>query len=175
MSWKIVIERGNLGFSAAHFITMHGGCEPLHGHNYGVQVEVSGSLTPDSFVFDFITLKNIVRSLCKEWDHCVLLPLHNPHLRLVERQDAWEVEYDARNHYVLPKVAVMMLEVDNVTTERLAELLARRIAVALRNHGDASALEHITVGIQETEMQTAFYALDVREVSGDFATVDQKS
>ena len=44
-SWKILIERGNLGFSAAHFITMEGRCEPLHGHNYGVRVEVSGGLT----------------------------------------------------------------------------------------------------------------------------------
>ncbi|WIG61974.1 MAG: 6-pyruvoyl tetrahydropterin synthase family protein [Ktedonobacterales bacterium] len=170
-----MIERGNLGFSAAHFITMHGGCEPLHGHNYGVQVEISGALTADSFIFDFITLKNIVRSLCKEWDHCVLLPLHNPHLRLVERQDAWEVEYDARNHYVLAKVAVTMLEVDNVTTERLAELLARRIAVALRSHEDTGMVKRITVGIQETEMQTAFFSLDFREASGDLAKMDQKT
>jgi hypothetical protein len=33
-SWKILIERGNLEFSAAHFITFEGECEPLHGHNW---------------------------------------------------------------------------------------------------------------------------------------------
>src|SRR5262249_46220075 len=93
MSWKILIERGNLGFSAAHFITFEGQCEALHGHNSGVRVEVVGTLTADSYVLDFVALKNIVRALCKEWDHHFLLPLQSPHLRLTERKDAWELEY----------------------------------------------------------------------------------
>src|SRR5215470_16744925 len=93
MSWKIQIERGNLGFSAAHFITFEGQCEPLHGHNYGVRVEVVGTLTQDSYVLDFVALKNIVRALGKEWDHRFLLPLHSPHLHIAEQEDAWEMEY----------------------------------------------------------------------------------
>src|SRR5258706_3851508 len=59
MSWRILIERGNLEFSAAHFITFSGKCEPLHGHNYGVRVEAEGALTTDSYVFDFVVLKDI--------------------------------------------------------------------------------------------------------------------
>src|SRR5579859_2816774 len=69
MSWKILIERGNLEFAAAHFITFEGECEPLHGHNYGVRVEAAGPLTSDSYVLDFVVLKDIVRALCREWDH----------------------------------------------------------------------------------------------------------
>ena len=91
MSWKILIERGNLGFSSAHFITFEGQCEPLHGHNYGVRVEAVGTLTQDSYVLDFVALKNIVRALSKEWDHRFLLPLHSPHLRIAEQEDAWGV------------------------------------------------------------------------------------
>src|SRR5579859_232130 len=74
VSWKILIERGNLGFSAAHFITYDHVCEPLHGHNYGVRVEAEGALTADSYVLDFVALKNIVRTLCKDWDHRFLMP-----------------------------------------------------------------------------------------------------
>jgi 6-pyruvoyltetrahydropterin/6-carboxytetrahydropterin synthase len=164
MSWKILIERGNLGFSAAHFITYEGRCEPLHGHNYGVRVEASGTLTSDSLVIDFIALKQVVRELCKALDHRVLLALKSPHLRIAERHDAWEVEFDPANRYVLPRRAVAPLPIDNATTERLAELLAWRIGRALRERGMDSTLERLTVGVEETEMQTAFYTLDARDL-----------
>ncbi len=161
MSWKILIERGNLGFSAAHFITFEGECEPLHGHNYGVRVEAAGELTSDSYVFDFVVLKNIVRALCKDWDHRFLLPLHNPRLQVTERDDVWELTYDVDTRYVLPKSSVVPLAVDNATAERLAQLLAERIVATLRERGIGSTLTRLTVGIEETEMQTAFYTLDL--------------
>src|SRR5262245_53297869 len=173
MSWKILIERGNLGFSAAHFITFAGQCEPLHGHNYGVRVEVCGSLTSDSYVLDFVALKNIVRALCKEWDHRFLLPLQNAHLRLAEQQDAWELEYvpaagdpqasGERIFYRMPRSAVVALPVDNATAERLAEQLTQRIAEQLHARSLDGNLTSITVGIEETEMQTAFYTLTYGE------------
>lgn len=159
MSWKILIERGNLEFSAAHFITFEGECEPLHGHNYGVRVEAEGELTSDSYVFNFVVLKNIVRALIKEWDHRFLLPLNNPHLRITERDDVWEIEYDPHTRYSMPKSAAVALQADNATAERLAELLAGRIVEALASRGAGQTLERLTVGIEETQMQTAFYTL----------------
>lgn len=161
MAWKILIERGNLGFSAAHFITFEGTCEPLHGHNYGVRVEAAGDLTADSYVFDFVVLKNIVRTLCKEWDHRFLLPLRNPHLSVAEQDTAWEITYNAEASYRLPKSSVVALDVDNATAERLAETLASRIVGVLRERGIGDSLRTLTVGIEETEMQTAFYTLDL--------------
>jgi 6-pyruvoyltetrahydropterin/6-carboxytetrahydropterin synthase len=159
MTWSIVIERGNLGFSAAHFITYEGRCEPLHGHNYGVRVEAAGSLTADSLVVDFIAFKDVVRELCKAWDHRFLLPLQNRHLKVAERGDSWEITFDATTRYVLPAASVVALPIDNATTERLAELLAYRIAEALRAQGMDDTLTRLTVGVEETEMQTAFYTL----------------
>ncbi|GAC1692800.1 MAG: hypothetical protein PVS3B1_31520 [Ktedonobacteraceae bacterium] len=41
---KVKVEGGYLNFSSAHFITYSGKCERLHGHNYGVLVEVEGEL-----------------------------------------------------------------------------------------------------------------------------------
>lgn len=166
MSWKILIERGNLEFSAAHFITFEGQCEPLHGHNYGVRVEASGELTPDSYVIDFVVLKNIVRGLIKEWDHRFLLPLNSSHMHITEHEDAWELEYDTHNHYVLAKLSVVPLPVDNATAERLAEQLALRIVAALSERGVSHTLERLTVGIEETQMQTAFYTLDLHRAGG---------
>jgi 6-pyruvoyltetrahydropterin/6-carboxytetrahydropterin synthase len=178
MSWKILIERGNLGFAAAHFITFEGECEPLHGHNYGVRVEATGPLTADSYVLDFVALKDIVRSLCKQWDHRFLLPLHNPHLRISDHTDTWEIEYtgalstipdgpDTPIRYLLPKWTVVPIPVDNATAERLAELLATRIVHELRRRGIGQTVERLMVGIEETEMQTAFYSLDPRDVPSE--------
>jgi 6-pyruvoyltetrahydropterin/6-carboxytetrahydropterin synthase len=176
MSWKVLIERGNLGFSAAHFITFEGQCEPLHGHNYGVRVEVEGTLTADHFVLDFVVLKNIVRALCKDWDHRFLLPLENPHLRLTEHENAWEVVYDGPlthgattsdgiTRYLLPKASVVALPIANATAELLAEQLARRIVDRLREQGKLEHLERIQVGVAETEMQVAFFTLDLQSHS----------
>jgi 6-pyruvoyltetrahydropterin/6-carboxytetrahydropterin synthase len=176
MTWKVLVEHGNLEFSSAHFITFAGECEPLHGHNYGVRVEAEGPLTPDSFVLDFTILKEIARTLAKEWDHRFLLPLRNPHLRIAEQDDAWEVEFigataadfleaTGRIRYVLPKWSVVALPIDNATAERLAELFAQRIAARLRERGVSQQLTLLTVGISETGMQTAFYTLDLRELA----------
>lgn len=174
MAWKILIERGNLEFSAAHFITFEGECEPLHGHNYGVRVEAEGPLTADSYVFDFLVMKDVVRSLIKRWDHRFLLPLHNPHLRLTEHDDAWELEFAGAEaaeflklsgpiRYTMPKWAVVPLPIDNATAERLAEQLALSIAEQFHERGVGGHLERLVVGVEETQMQTAFYTLDLRE------------
>ncbi|HEX9038880.1 MAG TPA: 6-pyruvoyl tetrahydropterin synthase family protein [Ktedonobacterales bacterium] len=174
MSWKILIERSNLTFSAAHFITFEGECEPLHGHNYGVRVEATGPLTADSYVLDFVVLKDVVRALCRDWDHRFLLPLRNPFLRVAERGDDWEIEYTGELEklpnppasairYVMPRWTVVPLPVDNVTAERLAERLAQGIVDELRRRGVGEALSSLTVGISETEAQTAFYTLSLGE------------
>jgi 6-pyruvoyltetrahydropterin/6-carboxytetrahydropterin synthase len=172
MSWKILIERSNLNFSAAHFITFAGECEPLHGHNYGVRVEAMGPLTADSYVLDFVVLKDIVRALCRQWDHRFLMPLHNPYLRVTRHRADWEIEYTgdvaqlpnaptAPIRYLMPAWSVVALDADNATAERLAELMARGIADELRRRGEGGALASLTVGIAETEAQTAFYTLDL--------------
>jgi 6-pyruvoyltetrahydropterin/6-carboxytetrahydropterin synthase len=167
VSWKILIEHGNLGFSSAHFVTLDGSCEPLHGHNYGVRVEAEGGLTADSFVFDFVTFKDIVRGLCKEWDHRFLMPLCNPHLTITETvSDEWEIRVDERTRFVLPRSSVVPLPIDNATAERLAEQLARRIVQALAQRGVGDNLTRLTVGIEETEMQAAFFTLDLPVLAG---------
>ena len=161
MTWKVLIERGNLGFSAAHFITFDDQtAEPLHGHNYGVRVEVVGALTAHSYVLDFVALKTITREICKELDHQFLLPRQSKHLKITERPDEWEIQF-ADQRYLLPRTSVVVLPVDNATAERLAEYLAGRISERLRAQ-QVTNLATITVGVEETEMQTAFYTLDLR-------------
>ena len=85
MGWKVRVEGSGLRFSAAHFTTFEGQCEPLHGHNYAVTVEVEGALTEDSWVVDFSRLRKMARRLCDELDHrslhrvFILVPYHALH------------------------------------------------------------------------------------------------
>lgn len=161
MAWKILIERGNLGFSAAHFVTFdEHTAEPLHGHNYGVRVEVAGELNAESYVLDFVALKTITREICKELDHQFLLPRQSKHLEIMEHPGEWEIRFGDQR-YLLPRASVVALPVDNATAERLAEYLAGRISERLRVHG-ATNLASMTVGVEETEMQAAFYTVDLR-------------
>ena len=159
MSHRITIERNTLRFAAAHFTTFGGECEPLHGHNYAVFVELEGDLTPDSWVFDFVELKRISTALCGELDHRFLLPTLNPALQIRET----DREYDFRFHdrrYVMPGAAVAALPIDNSTAERLAEWLAGRLAEELRSRG-AGNLRRITVGIEEAPGQAGWYTLSL--------------
>jgi len=82
--YKVTVEKDYLVFAAGHFLTYGGLCETLHGHNYRARVEVEGELDDDSLLWDFVSLKRLMLRLVDELDHRILLPLHNPSLRLTE-------------------------------------------------------------------------------------------
>ncbi|MFQ6019184.1 MAG: 6-pyruvoyl tetrahydropterin synthase family protein [Dehalococcoidia bacterium] len=157
MKRKVTVERNTLRFSAAHFTTFGGDCEPLHGHNYDVFVEVEGDLTPDAWVIDFVQLKRAVAALCRELDHRFLLPLENPHLTIAESDTAYQVRF-ADRCYVMPRSDVCPLPIDNSTAERLAEYLASRLAQALRERGAAN-VSAVTVAVEEAPGQAGWCTL----------------
>jgi 6-pyruvoyl tetrahydropterin synthase/QueD family protein len=159
MGFKVIVEKGNLRFGAAHFITFGGKCERLHGHNYAVSVALEGPLTPDSYVFDFVVLKKIVRRICESLDHRFLLPMRNEHLRVQESEDQWEIRFGERC-YLFPATDVLALPVDNITAERLAEYIWGEVARELRDH-EADHLTTMTVGVEEAPGQTAWYSQEL--------------
>jgi 6-pyruvoyl tetrahydropterin synthase/QueD family protein len=151
----VKVEGGNLRFSAAHFITFAGKCERLHGHNYGVLVEIAGGLNDDHLVFDFTVLKQLARELCQQLNHRFLLPLQNPHLRLTKAGDSWEIRF-AQRLYVFPCSDVVELPIDNSTAERLAEYICEQLYKRLSAF-DISRLHTLTVGVEEAPTQMAYY------------------
>lgn len=152
---KVKVEGGYLRFSSAHFITFGGKCERLHGHNYGVLVELEGTLGEDKLVFDFTILKKIMRELCRRLNHRFLLPMHNPHLQVSEQADAWEIRFGAKR-YVFPREDVLALPIDNSTAERLAEYLCLELRKELAAYKTAN-LQTIMVGVEEAPTQMAYY------------------
>ncbi|TMB70055.1 MAG: 6-pyruvoyl tetrahydropterin synthase family protein [Chloroflexi bacterium] len=158
MTYRITLERNTLRFAAAHFTTFGGECEPIHGHNYDVFVEVEGDLTADSWVLDFSETKRTVAAICKQLDHRFLLPRKSRSLEIEERDGEYEIAFRDRR-YVLPESDVAALPIDNSTAERLAEWLNGRIRAALSASG-ASNIGRVTVGVEEAPGQVGWFTSD---------------
>lgn len=156
--YRILVEKGYLNFSVAHFITFGGQCEQLHGHNYAVSVELEGGLTQDRYVLDFVVLKRIVLQVCDSLDHRFLLPERSKCLGISKAAGEWEIRFQGRR-YVLPDQDVLALPLDNITAERLAEYICDRVVAELHEQGvdGLENLSSITVGVEESPGQTAFY------------------
>ena len=160
--YRVSVTKDYLVFASAHFITFSGHrCETLHGHNYRVGVTVEGALDPESwYVFDFGVLKRIMRKLCDDIDHKVLLAGENPHLGIAETGDSVTVAYDGKPRYVFPKRDCAILPVPNTTVEMLAELLTSQLRAALAGEG-AGGVTAIEMEVEENFGQSATYRLRV--------------
>ena len=154
MEFRVRVERNQLKFAAAHFATFEEQCEPLHGHNYAVTIEVGGTLTDDSWVCDFSTLKTLGKALCDELDHKFLLQRDSRVLQIDEGMSNWKIRFLERG-FVFPKSDVIPLPIDNTTAERLAEWFIGRLSDDLRARG-ATNLTSITVGVEEAPGQAGW-------------------
>jgi 6-pyruvoyltetrahydropterin/6-carboxytetrahydropterin synthase len=161
--FRVSVTKDYLVFASAHFITFAGHrCEGLHGHNYRARVTVEGEIDEESwFVFDFVVIKRIMRGLCDEIDHKVLLPLQNPKIQIGEQGESVTVAYEGTPRYVFPKKDCALLPITNTTVEMLAELLAGRFRAEVEKLG-ARGLTVIEMEIEENFGQTAVYRETLR-------------
>ncbi|MCK9518287.1 MAG: 6-carboxytetrahydropterin synthase [Dehalococcoidia bacterium] len=156
---RITVERNRLRFAAAHMATFRGDCEPLHGHNYDVIIELEGELTGDAWIWDFGEVKRITKEIVDPLDHKFLLQRESKLLDMKEHEDEWEIGWLERK-YRFPKNDVFPLPLDNTTSERIAEWVAGQLAKALQAQG-ATSIRKITVGIEEMPGQTGWYTVDL--------------
>jgi 6-pyruvoyltetrahydropterin/6-carboxytetrahydropterin synthase len=156
--FRVSVTKDYLVFASAHFITFAGHrCEGLHGHNYRAQVTVEGALNKESwFVFDFVELKRIMKRLCDEIDHLVLLPLKSDRVGVVEDRETVSVSVDGKPRYVFPRKDCALLPIPNTTVEMLAQLLTERLHHELQTMG-ARDLTAIEMEVEENFGQSAVY------------------
>ena len=162
--YRVSVTKDYLVFSSAHFITFAGHrCEGLHGHNYRVRVTIEGALDQQAwFVFDFVELKGIMKRLCDEIDHLVLLPLESDRVKVEEDGEIVRVSVDGRPRYTFPRRDCALLPIPNTTVEMLAKLLTARLKTSIGDEA-AKPLTAIEMEVEENFGQTAVY----RETLGD--------
>jgi 6-pyruvoyltetrahydropterin/6-carboxytetrahydropterin synthase len=154
--YRVSVTKDYLVFSSAHFITFAGHrCEGLHGHNYRVRVTIEGGLDPEAwFVFDFVELKRIMKRLCDEIDHLVLLPLESDRVKVFEEGENVRVDVDGKPRYLFPRRDCALLPIPNTTVEMLAKFLTSRLRDEVKA---AKSLRVIEMEVEENFGQTATY------------------
>ena len=159
--YRVRVTKDHLVFSAAHFITFNGNiCERLHGHNWRVAVEVAGGLDENSYVFDFIALRNATQALVNELDHRVLLPTQHPAIHVTADDREVTATFEQRR-WIFPREDCILLPVANTTAELIARWLAGKLQDVVRSHPGGKKLKTLTVEVEENFGQWAMCEIDI--------------
>lgn len=129
---QVQLRKAGHVFCAGHFITLSDDvCEPVHGHNWTVGVDLEGSPDPHGMVIDFIALRDAVSTLVAGLDHKMLLPSANRFLAVETAPGPLggpEVTVRFGNRrWVFPAAECVLLPVANTTAEWIAGWLGGRL------------------------------------------------
>ena len=131
-------------FSAGHFITLADDlCEPVHGHNWTVGVDVEGEPGPHGMVVDFIRLRDALTAIVSRLDHTMLLPTRSRFLEVTTSLgplggEEVTVRFGDRR-WIFPATECVLLPVDNTTAERIAGWLGEQLLAAFAEAGEPLA------------------------------------
>jgi 6-pyruvoyltetrahydropterin/6-carboxytetrahydropterin synthase len=165
--YRVRVTKDNLVFSAAHFITFNGNiCERIHGHNWRVAVQVAGPLDENSYVFDFIALRDATQMLVNELDHRVLLPIQHPAIQVTARDNEVTATFEQRR-WVFPREDCVLLPIANTTAELIARWLGHRLREVIRSHSGADKLESLTVEVEENFGQWAVCEIRLQPITSN--------
>jgi 6-pyruvoyltetrahydropterin/6-carboxytetrahydropterin synthase len=153
-TYSVRVTKDYLVFCSGHFITYAGDqCERLHGHNYRVAVEVEDELDENHYVFDFIALKDLTRSITDELDHRMLLPTRSRLITLSDDGPNCLVRYRDRR-WSFPRDECALLPIENTTAELLADYIVKRLAQLMTDRGLTPPLT-MKVEVEESFGQAA--------------------
>lgn len=130
--------------------------EPLHGHNYRVQIKGEAPELAGDMVFDFLDIKPIVREVCDSLDHKLLIPKDNKFLKIYTEKKNYVIETPDESIFSVPMTDTLLLPILNTSAERLAMYISEQIRhkVAHRYNYSFTSLE---VEVEETPGQSAVF------------------
>lgn len=156
--FRVHVSKDNLMFAAGHFVSYDGdNVEPLHGHNYRFSVSIEGPVDENAYVFNFVTLKKLMKRIGDELDHRLLLPSESRLISVERQQDGGVIARVGERWYRFPSEDVVILPVPNTTVEMMAQYLAGRLRDELDTMPEAAHLTMIEVELEETFGQSATY------------------
>src|SRR5260221_5323488 len=155
--WAIDLQKEAFKFSAAHFLIFpDGSAERLHGHNYRVFVELEAQLSTHGLVMDFKAIKPVVRAICDELDEHWIVPGEHAVLRWSESRGSIEVRYRDRL-YRAPREDVIVLPINNTSSENLATWFGRELLAKLRERFRDVDVRALRLAVEETAGQRGVY------------------
>ena len=162
--FHVALEKDNLVFSAAHFITFNGNvCEQLHGHNYRVKCKVFGPLDENGYVIDFIALRDSLMAVIGKLDHRMLLPTQHATISVSSDQpDDGEVLVKfEQKRWVFPAEDCVLLPIANTTAELLAQYIGHQLIASLKKtvKSGSGPITSVEVSVDENRGQWATVSL----------------
>ena len=155
--YSIRVYKQYFNFACSHFLVFENGTrEPLHGHNYRVQVQGEAPQLTHDLVFDFLDIKPIVRKICDSLDHKVLLPRDNPYLKYFSKDQNLEIQTPDGSFFSIPQSDVILLPLSNTSAERLAIYLCERIRKQVFEEYKFK-FTNLDIEVEETPGQSALY------------------
>lgn len=162
-NFSIRVYKQYFNFASSHFMLFHDGSrEPMHGHNYRVQVKGNALSLTNDIVFDFLDIKPIVRVICDSLDHKLLLPALNAHLKIKEVENNLHIETTDKSFFSVPKTDVLLLPIENTSAERFAIYIAEQIQIKTFQTFKFN-FEELEVEVEETPGQSAIYILKKKD------------
>ena len=152
--FTIRLAKEDFKFSVAHFTLLAAErAEPLHGHNYRLELEASGEgLDARGLLVDCEEAKAAVRAFCARLDDRVLVPAESPELAVARAGGEIEVRYGARR-YRFPADEVALLPLVNSSMELLARWAWAELAPLFR----ATRVSDLAVTVAEAAGQSCRY------------------
>jgi 6-pyruvoyltetrahydropterin/6-carboxytetrahydropterin synthase len=138
-------------FSACHFIPAHDKCSRLHGHIYAINARVEGNPNERGMLWDFIVLKDALRSIADELDHRILIPGDSKEME-IDLGDDVKVKMDEKQ-YVFPLDDVVVMDIKLASAEELAGFILKRLTSLLEVPKNVKAIE---IGVDEGKGQGAW-------------------
>lgn len=156
---RLEIHKEAHKFSAAHMtVFADGSKETLHGHDYRVSAALEFAENADSWL-EFSVVKQALAELCAAWDDRLLLADANPRFEKI-RADGTEVEFKlCGKRYVVPAEECVLIPIDNILVERLAELMARQFLKKIHARC-AGRLRAVEIVVTEGSGQSARLRLE---------------
>ncbi len=158
-TFRVCLEKDNLVFSAAHFITFNGNiCESIHGHNYRVKCEVVGPLDENGYVVDFIALRDALTEIVGRLDHHVVLPMHHPLIKVVDDGKEVTTTFEVKR-WIFPSEDCVLLPIANTTAELMAQFIANELKQKTKaKFGDE--ISKLIVAVDENRGQWGVVEMD---------------
>ncbi len=158
--YRIHLSKENFKFSSAHMTVFPNGTkESIHGHNFQVKLCVDTYAASVDKMIMFSSIKSKVKSVCKRLDEKLLLPSKCKHL-IIHTKNKKNTSFSlCKKNYTIPTDEIVFLNLDNITTELLAEYVYKELQHSF-DHKLKSKIKSIRVTVQESPGQGAEYFIE---------------
>lgn len=157
LPFSIKVYKQYFNFASSHFMIFENGTrEPLHGHNYRVQVKGEAPELEGDMVFDFLDIKPIVREICDSLDHKLIIPKENKQLKIHTENKNIIITTPDESYFSIPSQDVLLLPILNSSAERIAVYICDEIRQKVKSRFGFS-FKSLEVEVEETPGQSAVY------------------